>query len=232
MKRLVKKIILGDGRADRRIPFGLYKGLTLSIDPRSDAGFYLGLYERETTPWLRSAARSARSLVDVGAGAGELSIWALAHKSMQRVLAYDSSPERWPLLHHNIRLNAFQNDKRFEWFSTCFLGDDNPEETLLAIEALPEPVLLKIDVDGGEQAILEKMNDILRRKQFLILVETHSKALDGACFRLLADAGYRVRRIRQAWWRFFFPEQRPLDFNGWIVAARQSGAAGGIASSV
>lgn len=220
MKKLLKRLLIGGGRAGRRIPFGLYKGITLFIDPAEESSFYIGLYERETVPWLRAAGRKARSLVDVGAGCGELSAWGLSHRTIANVLAFDSSPDRWPIFDENMRLNGFDRDPRLTAVHGMFLGPDDAADADRIVGGLPEPVLLKIDVDGGEQAILESMRHLLGRKRFLFLVETHSRSLDEACYRILDEANYRVRRIRPAWWRCLLPERRPLEFNQWLVAER------------
>lgn len=56
--------------------------------------------------------------------------------------------------------------------------------------ALPEPIFLKIDFDGGEAHILETMAAEQRHRQFFILLETHWLDLDNACHCLLEEAGY------------------------------------------
>ena len=124
------------------------------------------------------------------------------------------------MFHENMRLNGFTSDDRLTSVEGMFLGPDEADDAERILGDLPEPILFKIDVDGGEQAILENMRPVLLRKQCLLLVETHSRSLDAACFRLLTEAGYRVGRIPPAWWRRILPEQRPCDFNQWLSAER------------
>ena len=221
MKTIVKQLLLGTGRRGRRIPFGLYKGLVLSIDPTVETSFYLGLYEVETAPWLRQAVLQAQSLVDVGTGAGELSMWGLAHANIRRVLAYDASPERWHIFRENQQLNGFEADERLTAVEGRFLGRQQQGEAEEILGCLPEPILFKIDVEGGEEAILERMRSFLATKRCLLLVETHSKMLDESCRRVLEAAGYEVRSLTPAWWRCFWPENRPLPFNQWLVAGKK-----------
>lgn len=220
VKTLVKKLLLGEGRKGRRIPLGLFRGLTLSIDPAVETNIYLGLYERETYSWLREAGKQARSLVDVGAGVGELTLWGLAHDDIRRVLAYDPAPHRWEWLRENLRLNGRLADPRLSLIEDYFLGSSRTEEDQRILQDIPEPVLFKIDVDGGEEAILRELMPMLRGKQCLFLIETHSRALDAACGSMLAENGYRVSSIRPAWWRRFLPENRSLEFNQWLVARK------------
>lgn len=220
LKRNLKKLLLGSGRRGRLIPFGLYRGLTLSVDPASEMGLWLGLYEAETTPWLRSAGKLARSLVDVGAGYGEMTVWGLRQPKMEKVLAYDSKPQRWMVFLENLAHNALTGDQRLSPVEGWFLGGEDDESSLAALQSLPEPILLKVDVDGGEEAILRKLHAVLRSKQMLILLETHSEDLDCACRDLLAQAGYKVEAITPAWWRRLIKERRPIGFNQWLVAEK------------
>jgi hypothetical protein len=221
MKRILKKLLLGEGRKACRVPFGLFRGLTLVLDPAVESNIYLGLYERETYSWLRRAGRAAGSLVDVGAGVGELTMWGLAHDNIRRVIAYDPGPQRWVLLRDNLRVNGRESDPRLTLVEDYFLGETRFEEDERILDGLQEPILLKLDVDGGEEAILKLLRPTLQSKRFLVLIETHSRALDEACEGILAGAGYEVRRIPQAWWRRFYPENRSLEWNQWMVASKR-----------
>jgi len=220
VKKRIKHLILGEGRKPRRIPLGLYRGLTLSIDAGQESLFYFGLYEAETNPWLRRLTQNAKTFIDVGAGCGELTAWALRIRGMERVLSYDVSPSRWPIFYDNMRLNGLDTDPRLTKVQDFFPSGDQVSAVGALFERLPEPIFMKIDVDGGEEAILSCMSDVLKRKKLSLLVETHSKQLDDACFKILQSAGYNCRRIQFAWWRRIFPERRPEAFNQWIAAWR------------
>jgi SAM-dependent methyltransferase len=220
LKALLKKTVFGQGRRAMNIPFGLYAGLKLSIDPSCETGFLLGTYEAETTAWLRQAGRRARSVLDIGAGYGELTAWALRQPEVARVLAYDPKPERWPVFQENLSLNGLSADRRLQAVAGWFLGPEDESRTLQVLAELPEPILLKLDVDGGEEAILRRLHPLLSTKSFLVLVETHSPELDRACLDLLEDSGYSARVLPPAWWRAVLPERRPLAFNRWIAAER------------
>ena len=165
MKTLLKKMLLGTGTRGRRVPFGLYKGLVLSINPAVDASFYFGLYEAETAPWLRRAILQCKSLVDVGTGCGELAVWGLSFPHVSRVLAYDSGSERWASFYENVRLNDFQGDPRLTAVQGPFLGSGRTGDAEKLLAVLPEPILFKIDIDAG-------------RKLFY-----------PACFRFFAESG-------------------------------------------
>jgi precorrin-6B methylase 2 len=221
MKQPLKQLLFGRGRRGCKIPLGLYRGLVLSIDPSSETMFFFGLYEAETTRWLKNAGRRSRSLIDVGAGRGEMDVWGLQLPRMERVLAYDASPDRWPIFRENLRLNGLTGDPRLTAVEGYFPAQGDPQNLIDLLSPLPEPVLLKIDVDGGEEAILEHMRPLLAMKEMLILVETHSKTLDRNCAGLLRECGYDVRQIGPGWYRRFVPERRPIDFNQWLVAEKR-----------
>lgn len=219
MKTWIKQRILGRGRNPHRIPLGLYRGLTLSIDTGSESLFYFGVYEAETNSVLRRYARQAKSVLDIGAACGELTVWVMRQPGIERVLAYDAAPNRWPVFRENIRLNNLEDDERLTAVEGWFLPENEaPDQAELLLQNLPEPIFMKIDVDGGESGILERLRPVLRGKTCLLLVETHSAELDKDCFHQLQEAGYRCERIAQAWWRKFVPEQRPAEFNQWIAA--------------
>lgn len=223
MKKWIKERILGRGRNPHRIPLGLYRGLTLSIDTGSESLFYFGVYEAETNRVLRRYARKAKTVLDIGAACGELTVWALRQPGVERVLAYDASPNRWPVFRENIGLNRLENDERLTAMEGWFLPEDGaPDAAEALLENLPQPILIKIDVDGGESGILQRLKPVLRSKKCLLLVETHSEALDKDCFQHLQEAGYRCERIAPAWWRRFVPERRPAEFNQWIAAEPSS----------
>jgi precorrin-6B methylase 2 len=223
MKKLIKSLLFGTGMRPVRIRAGLYRGLDLYLDPSHELLICIGIYEAETFGWLRMQGPDMRSLIDVGAGCGELSMWALRHPQVEQVDAYDPSPHRWPVFDENQRLNGFAADRRLRKKQDFFLEPRDHVATLQLLEELPEPVLIRIDVDGGEADILRQMRDLLLRKDLRLLIETHSQELDSDCRRILRDCGYRVHSIGRAWWRCILPEKRPIGFNQWLVAERDRG---------
>jgi precorrin-6B methylase 2 len=222
MKKLIKKCFFGTGKRPVRIRAGLYRGVNLSLDPSHELLICMGLYEVETFGWLRKQGLCMRSLVDVGAGCGELSMWALRRPQVEQVTAYDASPERWPVFEENQRLNDLASEPRLRKVRGFFLGAADHAATMQELEALPEPVLLRIDVDGGEADILHHMRDLLPHRDLRLLIETHSRELDTDCTRILRGCGYRVQSIKRAWWRCVLPERRPIGFNQWLVAEREA----------
>lgn len=224
MKQALKRLLFGTQRQPRRIPFGLYRGLTLAIDPAGDLAYYFGMYERETYPWLRGAIAACRSFVDIGAGGGEMVAWALAHPTIERVIACEASEGRWALFQSNMALNGFAADPRLKTVCAEFLSAATARDDMQALEDLPAPILLKIDIDGGEEHVVRQLEGFLRRKNVFLLIETHSRELDAACMQVVGEAGYKGARIPQAAYRRLWPEHRPIEFNQWITASRSKQA--------
>jgi hypothetical protein len=92
----------------------------------------------------------------------------------------------------------------------------------LPLDELPvprdRPGFIKIDTDTAEVSILESGRRLLAEARPLLLVETHSAALERDCSALLAGLGYRIEIIPNAWWRAVIPELRPLAHNRWLWA--------------
>jgi len=217
MKSTLKKLLLGSGRRPCRIWTGLFGGLRLSIDPATETTLLLGLYEAETTPFLKRAGRRMRSMIDIGAGYGEMTAWALKQPHTLRVLAFEPGAARWPIFRTNMELNGFADDARLLPVADLFSGNADQAAMLLS---LPEPVLMKLDVDGAEMEVLKSVGSVLRQRNFFLLVETHSVELDCDSRSFLESHGYRVTEISQAWWRTILPERRPTGFNRWLWAER------------
>lgn len=220
MKSLIKRLVLGEGRHPHRIPLGLYRGLTLALDPATETNILLGLYEVETTAWLRRAIKTAQILIDVGAGYGELSIWGLSKPWVKNVIAYDSAEARWPMFEENLRLNGFVDDPRFVAKREMFAINQDAGSLQQLFSSVAEPVLLKIDVDGGEVFVLKALREVIANRSLMIFLETHSQDLDEECFAMLRELDFNPVRIKPAGWRRIVRDRRPLAFNQWIVAER------------
>jgi FkbM family methyltransferase len=61
--------------------------------------------------------------------------------------------------------------------------------------AIPPPGLIKIDVEGAEEFVLEGGAKLLRKHRPHIILEAHSQLLARRCTSALRDAGYRVESL-------------------------------------
>jgi len=211
--RHVKSMILSDEKRPMTIRIGLFRGIKVIGIPRDNVQLQLGLWEHETYSYIRRAAAAARWVIDIGAGNGELSIFFKLRTAAGPIIAI----EPWNIDHlqENIDLNGVSGITALGQF--LGLG---PDRTML--DALPVPRreqgFIKLDADFSELGILQSGERLLVESKPLLLVETHSAALERDCSAYLARLGYCVEIIPNAWWRTIVPEQRPIDHNRWLWA--------------
>jgi hypothetical protein len=96
------------------------------------------------------------------------------------------------------------------------VGEDTIDH-LVETAQVPAPDLLKIDVDGGEVAVLRGASGVLHDYRPHVIVETHTPGLERDCAELLVAHGYRPFVVTQ---RKRFRQNRPAAHNRWLVAYR------------
>lgn len=219
----IKLRLVRSGPEPRRIPLGLYAGLTLEIDLASQTQLYLALWERETHPFLRRAIATSRWLVDVGAGSGELVLAFLRDQPDGHVWAIEPSDAGRRAMERNLALNPDLPAANVTMVSELAGVREGPGVVRLDRLPLPTdaPGLVKIDVDGAEMDVLRGAEGVLQRADVKLLIETHARELEEQCLALLGGHGYRCEIVRNAWWRAIVPEHRPGPHNRWLVAWRE-----------
>jgi hypothetical protein len=226
----IKSALITSGRKPRHVRWGLYSGLTLDLDLATETQIYLGLWERETYRFIRSAVIRSRWLVDIGAAKGELSILAATQPNITKVIACEPLGREVDILRANVKLNSaalkVPIDVVLKRVGTEGRPDTVPLDSLAVDRACPG--LVKIDVDGAEMDVLRSGLGLLKSGAATLLVETHSKSLEHACVAFLADHDYQYRIIRNGWWRIIVPEQRVGDQNRWLWAQPRSALSAGI----
>jgi hypothetical protein len=216
------KALLPRGRVPRTILSGPLAGIRLRLDLQGELQIYAGLYERETYADLRRLLRGCRGAIDLGAAKGDLTIHFLRQPGMQRVVAVEPLDREREQLAANLALNGLADDPRLQ-LHAGFAGRGHPPlwRTLDDLAAaLPDPLFLKIDIDGPESEVLADGQETLRHKDCRLLIETHSPDAESGCQAQLLALGYAVKLITPAWWRLFVPERRPVAHNRWLSACR------------
>ena len=222
----LKQRLVPPGRAVYTIKAGLVGGLRMDLDLRSQSQLYLGLFERETLPWMRRLAAGITTGVDIGADQGEHTLFLLAKTKAQRVIAIEPDRSHRPLLLHNLALNGLLTTPRLALLS-AYVGAGSGMFALDQLLPLIDgPCLIKLDVDGAEASILASAPQLLARPQVRWLIETHSAELEEHCVELLSQAGHTTLVIPNAWWRAVLPELRPHDHNRWLVASHEAALLG------
>ena len=224
IKSTIKHGLLGKpGLRPREISRGLLKGLKFNVDTSNKSMRLLGLDESEIASVARKLAAEAKSAADVGANDGWYAIFFASRPNITRVLAFDPGEAVVDAMRQNFELN----DPAFLAKTTLvngFVANKTGEDGWVRLDdylsQLPEPIVLKIDVDGGEIDVLEGGRQMLSRDCRLI-VETHSADLEKGCIERLEAMGYSCQIIGNAWYRALIPEHREIEHNRWFVAEKK-----------
>jgi hypothetical protein len=216
----LKNLAIRPGRGPRKILAGPFKGIRMNLSLQDQTQVYLGLFERETHPWLRKLSKSIGTAIDIGAAHGEHTLFFVLKTGAKKVYAFEPDPSCLPLLAENLKLNDVAQSERLQ-ISAKFVGDTQSDHEI-RLDSLRDtinmPCLIKVDVDGAEEHVLKGASLLNQLPGIRWLIETHSKELEVACLEILLDAGFQTRIIRNAWWRFALPELRAIPHNRWLAA--------------
>ena len=148
----LKGMMLPAGSRPRRIGVGLYRGLVLNLDFRSQAQIYFGLWERETHGFIRRAVRAADWMIDVGAGSGELCTYFGRTRPSRPVFAVEPDRTEAANIASNAKLNGLSDIAVF-----AEPVGSRPGDLRLDDIAIPPGArgFVKIDVEGAELSVLE-----------------------------------------------------------------------------
>lgn len=221
VKRAIKPLLFRDARVPRRVRFGVGRGLTLLINRRHELQKELGLWEVEAQRIYARMVRRGDTVFDVGAADGDSAMLLARLAAPAPVIAFEPDPELRGRLARNAALNPGLPAPQV---MAAFVGarpEGDRATTLDAVVAegvAPPPQFVKIDVDGTELDVLAGMEEILRTRHPVVLVEVHGLDRERACQAFLASRGYGVRIVKNAWWRTLYPEHRGTDLNRWLLA--------------
>jgi len=179
--------------------------------------FFLGTYEPEQTRAFQEALRPGAVVYDVGAHYGYYSLLASqVAGASARVLALEPSPNNLRVLRQHVELNRATNitiletavsdhegEAQFDNRAGSGVGHLSPEGPLkvrlTTLDALARefaaPQVLKIDVEGAEEAVLRGGQSMLTGARPTIFLSTHGPALAETCARMLREIGYSLRDL-------------------------------------
>jgi hypothetical protein len=216
----LKNSVVPSGHEPRRILTGPFKGIEIDLSLQTQLQLYLGLFERETHSWLRRFSNGLVTAVDIGVSNGEYTLFFLMKTQARKIYAFEPDGSCLPVLRENLRLNGVDHTERLD-LSTKFVGDSDDQQSLRLdslARSIQSPCFIKMDVDGAEESILRGAKTLNMLPNIRWLIETHSAALEASCIDVLTAAGFQTRVIRNAWWRIFIPELRPIKHNRWLAA--------------
>jgi len=194
----------------------------MNLDLRDRTQVWLGLYEREVFSYLRAFSNKAKTGIDIGVDDGEYTLFFCAQPNIKHVFAFDPSP-RFPAgVVANLALNGFNGNRGATLVNKYVSDQDNATHcTLDSFGDLEGPCVIKIDVDGGEGAVLKGASKLLDRKDTFWIIETHSAELERECEQILRSKGFNTTIVKNAWWRVILPELRTIAHNRWLVACQE-----------
>jgi hypothetical protein len=216
----LKNSIVPPGHKPRQILAGPFKGIKMDLSLQTQSQLYLGLFERETHPWLRRLSDGLMTAVDIGAANGEYTLFFLMKTQAKKIFAFEPDAACLPVLCENLRLNDLGRTGRLD-LSTKFVGDSDSDQKLRLdslVCSVQSPCFIKMDVEGSEEQILHGAKILNTLPDVRWLIETHSTELEALCVEILTAAGFQTRVIRNAWWRIFAPEWRRIEHNRWLAA--------------
>jgi len=179
--------------------------------------FFLGTYEPEQTAEFLRAVQPGSVVYDVGAHYGYYSLLA-SHLAGPdgRVIALEPSPRNLNVLRAHIRLNRIAHitvlesalsdhagEAKFDDRAGSGVGHLSPEGPLtvrlttldILAKEFPAPNVIKIDVEGAEEAVLAGGRETLARAKPTIFLSTHGPAMAENCTRMLRELGYSLREL-------------------------------------
>jgi FkbM family methyltransferase len=234
LKKKVKPILFRNEPQLRPLKLGIGRGAVFSIDRRSQLQLEFGLYESELIPHYRRQIFPTAIVYDIGAAEGDTAIKFASLVPFGHVFAFEADETRCQELGQNLDYNP-ELKGRTEIVNVFVAGQgiykdpgSGERSRKVSIDDLvdsgeiPPPNFVKIDVDGGELEVLRGMRNTmvscLHRKSLCLIIEVHSPELELSCMDYLAELGYFVDLVRNAWWRLIWPELRPIGHNRWIIA--------------
>lgn len=208
--RPLRDALMRPGRVVR-VPMGMAAGVRLEVDENGSVHTYLGTAELELARHVRRAATPGAVCFDVGGHDGWYAM-IFARLTGAPVVSFEADADAVDRMKRNLARNpslAGLVSVRHE-----MVGQDTIDR-LVSSGAVPAPSLLKVDVDGGEVAVLRGAAGVLREHRPHVIVETHTAGLERDCGDLLVAAGYRPVIVPQ---RRRFRQNRPAEHNRWLVA--------------
>lgn len=194
----------------------------LWVKGSSDNGCWLGSFEYGKQRLMSSLLHPGDTMYDIGANVGYYTLLA-SHRvgPSGRVVAFEPLPANVRLVERHLRLNRVRNvsvhevavsDRegraRFAPNASNAMGKlsdaGSIEVAMISLDSfvsaagLPDPTLLKIDVEGAELGVLRGAATLLDRARPSILLATHGAHVHQQCCDVLRNAGYQLRPIDES----------------------------------
>jgi FkbM family methyltransferase len=201
------------------------------------------MYEDDVIAALLNEIDSDDVVYDIGANIGTYSCLIANNFPTSPVFAFEPHPETADRLEENVTLNEgdvnvaryalsdTSGEKEFvpvddelgagehalaaKSTSTAITVETIPGDELISEDSLPQPNVMKIDVEGAELKVIRGLREALASRECrLVYCEVHPEKLDafgedpGIVRRELAAAGFDVDRIHERGGEYFLRARR------------------------
>ncbi|MCW8130091.1 MAG: hypothetical protein KIS92_07065 [Planctomycetota bacterium] len=211
MKGLIKRALFGSAPKPFKVLTGIGRGTVFYLDPSCESQRILGIAEREVMSRFKALLAGVQLFCDIGCSDGMYSILAAKLNSRCGIVACDPGAGFQEKFFRNWNLNTLDAER--VRFLPSFVGSELSLDDLVG----GKRAFVKIDVEGYEANVL-RTGSLLLHRGCSLLIETHSMEVELETLRILEEHKFACKVIRQAWWRFLIPEQRPTAHNRWISA--------------
>ncbi|MCA9288851.1 MAG: FkbM family methyltransferase [Phycisphaerales bacterium] len=185
----------------------------------STHGNWLGTFEGDKPRRMAERLKPGMTVFDVGANVGYFTLLSARSVGPEgKVFAFEPLTRNLEFLRRHVKLNALDNvavldsavsehagTAHFssgENHSMAHLADAGEFEVRLIgldeeIDAgrLPDPNVLKMDIEGAESTALRGAKRMLERARPLVFLATHGPDIHAECLDLLRGVGYRVSSL-------------------------------------
>lgn len=214
---MIKQLLFGKGLRQRKILFGRAAGIKMLMDPASRLQVMMGTYEYEIQRLFVRYAKKCHYCFDIGAGEAYYSLLYKKYNPHGTVYLFDMDKTLEAIQEKNFSINGLCEGIH-QYFQPVSGSGDEFHITAGSFGISNSTVLIKIDVEGAESVALQGMQKLLSGNDCFLIIETHSPGLETGCMRFLKEQHYTVKIIKNAWWRLFLAERRPLPHNRWLAA--------------
>jgi Methyltransferase FkbM domain len=207
------KEVLPKGKRYRKITRGLARGGVMAVDFRSDLRAYLGVFEYELTPHFRRMLKSGSTGFDIG-GQGGYHALMMAKTSGARVAAFECEH----VSAEEMRKVFAQNPDLSIDVVEAYVGAENGNGLITIDKAAHElfvPDVIKIDIEGAEDAALEGATETLANHRPSLIIEVHGAEKEAKCITLLRSFNYTIRVVDQGW---VLKDHARAGYNRWLAA--------------